>query len=94
MDHGSGIIVANDVTQDCIDREQLQPQMEKTEENLGGLPKGVKMSWDNGYYSGQNLHYLEEKGVDGYIPDGEQASKMKGKQVPDGPVRQRSVHLR
>lgn len=85
VDHGSGIIVANDVTQDCIDREQLQPQMEKTEENLGGLPKGVKMSWDNGYFSGQNLHYLEEKGVDGYIPDGEQATAMKGKQVPDDP---------
>jgi transposase len=45
--------------------KQLQPQMEKTEENLGGLPKGAKMSWDNGYYNGQNLHYLEEKGVDG-----------------------------
>ena len=85
VDHGSGIIVANDVTQDCVDREQLQPQMQKTEENLGGLPKDVTMSWDNGYYSGQNLHYLEGKEVDGYIPDGEQASKMKGKQKADDP---------
>jgi transposase len=85
VDHGSGIIVANDVTQDCVDREQLQPQMQKTEENLGGLPKDVTMSWDNGYYSGQNLHYLEGKGVDGYIPDCEQASKMKGKQMADDP---------
>jgi len=85
VDHGSGIIVANDVTQDCVDREQLQPQMQKTEENLGGLPKDVTMSWDNGYYSGQNLYYLEGKGVDGYIPDCEQASKMKGKQVADDP---------
>ena len=85
VDHTSGIIVANDVTQDCTDHSQLQPMMEKTEDNLGGLPKDVKMSWDNGYYSGQNLHYLEEKRIDGYIPDCEQASKMKGKQVPGDP---------
>jgi transposase len=85
VDHTSGIIVANDVTQDCTDHNQLQPMTEKTEDNLGGLPKDVKMSWDNGYFSGQNLHYLEEKQVDGYIPDCEQAQKMKGKTVADNP---------
>jgi len=85
VDHTSGIIVANDVTQDCTDHSQLQPMTEKTMDNLGGLPKNVKMSWDNGYFSGQNLHYLEEKGVDGYIPDCEQAQKMKGKKMPDIP---------
>ena len=85
VDHTSGIIVANDVTQDCTDHNQLQPMTEKTEDILGGLPKDVKMSWDNGYFSGQNLHYLEEKGVDGYIPDCEQAQKMKGKQIVDTP---------
>jgi len=85
VDHISGIIVANDVTQDCTDHNQLQPMMEKTEDILGGLPKDVKMSWDNGYFSGQNLQYLEGKGVDGYIPDCEQAQKMKGKQIVDTP---------
>jgi len=85
VDHDSGIIVVNDVTQDCTDHNQLQPMAEKTEDTLEGLPKDVKMSWDNGYFSGQNLHYLEEKGVDGYIPDCEQAQKMKGKQIVDTP---------
>ena len=28
VDHDSGIIVANDVTQDCTDHNQLQPQIE------------------------------------------------------------------
>ena len=83
VDHGSGIIVANDVTQECVDRDQLQPMVEKTEENLDGLPEGVKWSWDNGYYSGRNLRYLQEKKLEGYIPDKRQAQEMKGKQLKD-----------
>lgn len=83
VDHDSGVIVANDVTQECVDREQLQPMIERTEENIGKLPKGVKMSWDNGYYNGQNLRYLEEKELDGYIPDNRQAQEMKGKTLKD-----------
>ncbi len=83
VDHDSGIIVANDVTQECTDQGQLQPMVEQTEENLGGLPKDTKMSWDNGYHSGSNLWYLGKKQIDGYIPDSVQAQKMKGKQVPD-----------
>ena len=63
VDHGSGIIVANDVTQDCVDREQLQPQMEKTEENLGGLPKDVTMSWDNGYIAVRTCTIWRGKGL-------------------------------
>jgi transposase len=85
VDHGSGIIVANDVTQDCTDQDQLQPQVEKTEKNLEGLPEGVKMSLDNGYFSGPNLRYLEEKELDGYIPDSKQAQTMKGKKPKDSP---------
>lgn len=83
VDHDSGIIVANDVTQDCTDHDQLEPMVENTEGNLGGLPKGVKMSWDNGYYNGYNLGFLERKGVDGYIPDSKQAQSMKGKKLTD-----------
>ena len=83
VDHGSGIIVAGDVTQECVDCKQLQPMIERAEENLGGFPEDVKMSWDNGYYTGQNLRYLEEKHVAGYIPDCKQAQKMKGKTMED-----------
>jgi len=85
VDHDSGIILANDVTQDCTDHNQLQPQVEMTEENLGGLPEGTKASMDNGYFSGVNLRYLEKKGLDGYIPDSKQAQELKGKKIQDGP---------
>jgi transposase len=85
VDSDSGIIAANDVTQDCTDHHQLQPQVEMVEANSGELPAGTKMSSDNGYFSGSNLRYLEEKGLDGYIPDSKQAQKHKGKKVEDSP---------
>ncbi len=84
VDHDSGIIVTCDVTQDCTDRHQLQPQVEKTEETVGPLPEGSKWSMDNGYFSGPNLQYLEKKGVDAYIPDSKQAGEMKGNKPRDG----------
>jgi len=83
VDHDSGIILANDVTQECTDRHQLQPQVEMTEKNLGSLPEGTKVSSDNGYFSGENLRYLEQKGLDGYFPDSKQAQEQKGKKVED-----------
>jgi hypothetical protein len=84
-DHGSGIIVANDVTQDCTDHHQLQPQVEKTEETVGELPDDTKRGFDNGYFSGPNLRYLEEKGLDGYIPDSKQAQEQKGNKPKTSP---------
>jgi len=79
VDHYSYIILANSVTHDCTDHHQLQPHVEQTEKNLGGLPEGTKFSADNGYHTGANLRYLEEKGLDGYIPNRKQAGEMKGK---------------
>ena len=85
VDHDSGIILANDVTQNCTDHHQLQPQVEKTEANLGELPEDTKWSSDNGYFNGSNLRYMEERGLDGYIPDRKQAGEMKGNKPKDGP---------
>ncbi len=85
VDHGSGIIVANDVTQDCTDHNQLKPQIELTEKNVGPLPEKTKISDDNGYYNGENIRYTEQRGFDAYIPDSKQAQKMKGKKLEDNP---------
>jgi transposase len=85
VDHDSGIIVANDVTQDCTDHNQLQPQLENTQENVGKLPEGTKVGADNGYFTGDNLRYLEEMKLDGYIPDGNLTKEMKGKKQNNGP---------
>jgi len=85
VDNGSGVIVACDVTQDCTDHEQLEPQIECAEKNLGELPEDMKISADNGYFSGSNLQYLEKKGLEGYIPNSKQAQQMKGKKVKESP---------
>jgi len=45
----------------------------------------TKVSNDNGYFTGPNLRYLEEKELDGYIPDSNQPQKMKGKKLKDLP---------
>ena len=84
MDHDSGIILANDVTQECTDHQQAQPQLELVEKHLGALPEGTKVSMDNGYFSGANLWYLEQKALDGYIPNSKQAQEQKGKKVEGG----------
>ncbi|MDR1820416.1 MAG: hypothetical protein LBR15_09265 [Methanobrevibacter sp.] len=36
---------------------------------------------DNGYYSGENLEYIENQPWDGLIPNKTQASQVKGKEI-------------
>ena len=80
-DHKAGIIVANDVCKDATDHHQLEPQIELTEENCGRLKEKTKVTVDNGYYNGENIHYLNTKNLDGYIPDQEESQKINGKNV-------------
>ena len=42
VDHDSGIIVINDVTQGCTDHAQLEPQVNSTLENVGALPEDTQ----------------------------------------------------
>ena len=71
VDHKQGIIVANDVCQDRNDTYQLKPQIEMVEENCGLLKVGTKICADTGYYSGNNIHYLNDKKLDPYVPEKE-----------------------
>lgn len=63
----NGIILSNDVCQDAVDTHQLKPQVLQTKENVGKLPDKVKWNFDNSYLEGENLHFLEEENIDGYI---------------------------
>ena len=80
-DHKTGIIVANDVCKEATDHHQLEPQIELVEENCGKLKEKTRVTIDNGYYSGENIHYLNTKKLDCYIPDQEDSQKAKGKEV-------------
>ncbi|KKH98035.1 transposase [Methanosarcina sp. 1.H.T.1A.1] len=75
VDHKLGIIVSNDVCQDRSDMHQLKSQIELVEENCCLLKKGTKVCADSGYYSGENIHYLNTKKLDPYIPEIKEAKK-------------------
>lgn len=64
-----GFILANDVSQNASDAGQLQPQVIQTEENLDKLPEQVSWSFDGGYFGSENIQFLSDKKIDGYIPN-------------------------
>lgn len=64
-----GFILANDVSQSASDAGQLQPQVIQTEGNLDKLPEQVSWSFDAGYFGSDNIQFLSDKKVDGYIPN-------------------------
>lgn len=85
VDSEEKIIIGNHVSQAPDDTNELIPMIEEVEKNVGKLPEGAEVSSDNGYYSGPNFKYLEDKKLDGYVPDSKQAQGMKGKIVKKGP---------
>lgn len=84
-DYDSGIIITSTITQDPTDHHQLIPQIEEIQETIGPLPSYTKISADNGYFTQTNLQYLEENGLDGYIPNRKQAHKNKNRLKKDKP---------
>ena len=65
----NGFILANEVEQNAADAGHLKPQIQQTEDVLGGLPEGLIWSCDAGYYESGNLEFMKERKIDGYIPD-------------------------
>jgi transposase len=62
-----GVIMAAEAVSEANDHNQLQPMIEQSESNSS---KEVKeASADSGYGSFENYEYLDEKGIDGYVPD-------------------------
>jgi len=62
-----GIIVAAESVTDANDRNQLKPMIEQTESNTQEAVK--ETAADSGYGSYSNYEYLDQKGIDGYVPD-------------------------
>ena len=40
-----------------------------TSKQASSLPENIPWSFDNGYYEGGNIKFLDDKKIDGYIPD-------------------------
>ena len=77
VDYNSGIILANSVTQDPTDHHQLIPQIEQTIQTTGPLNDDTSISADNGYFTKTNLQYLDNKKLNGYIPNRKQVYEVK-----------------
>jgi transposase len=60
------VVVAGMVTNRAADAVHVQAMVEKIEESAGQLPG--EMSLDAGYYSEDNVEYLEDKKIDAYMP--------------------------
>ncbi len=62
-----GIIVASEAVTEENDHGQLEPMIEQTESNTSR--KVNEATADSGYGSYANYEYLDESGIDGYVPD-------------------------
>ena len=76
VDGENGVIVAATLTNNPADYDALKELIEDTETNTGDRPMEVLA--DSGFSSYENLEYLEEKGIEGYIPDQKMESIRKG----------------
>jgi len=71
VDGKTQVIVATGVTQETNDKQQIEPLIEKIEENTAGkLPKVV--SADAGYFSETNCNILADKEIEAYVATGKQ----------------------
>jgi transposase len=59
------IIVAQHISQNANDKQEVEPALQALQETTGRLPE--KLSADNGYWSGDNLQALEHSSTDAYI---------------------------
>jgi hypothetical protein len=63
------VIVATRVSQEANDKGELKPVVERLKANLGGVKPG-RMTTDNGYFSEENVTYLVQEQIDGYVATG------------------------
>lgn len=61
------LIVAQRVTQETNDNEALLPMVDLVEQQCGEKPQ--RASADSGFFSLENLQGLEERKIEGYVPD-------------------------
>jgi len=71
VDSEAQVIVAAQVTQQANDKQQVKPLIEQMKVNLEGRIPG-ELSADAGYFSEDNVSYLEGQRIDPYVATGRQ----------------------
>jgi transposase len=77
-------IVGQTVTQATNDKQQLGPLVEAMEEQCGQKPEEVLV--DSGYCSDDNLRYLEEEAIEGFVATGKQKHGERSEPCKRGPL--------
>jgi transposase len=70
VDSKNQVIVACDVTDESNDKQQFEPMLEQTQENVGKDKRIKAASADSGYYSESNVEYAQDNEIDVYIATG------------------------
>jgi len=83
-DEQAQVIVGTNVTQETNDKQQVKPVIEDVKKRTGQTPK--KASLDAGYYSDDNVAYLESETIDGYIATGRQKHSDRIPPTPRGRI--------
>ena len=85
VDDKAQIIVAAEVTQQPVDRQQMAPMIQSLGKNTNGqMP--AKLSADNGYYSEANCQRLQAAGIDPFIATGRVSHNQPTAPVPRGRI--------
>ncbi len=84
VDRACQVIVGSHLTQQANDKGQLQPLVEEVKANLHETPK--QLSADNGYYSEENVAFLDQQGIDGYVATGRRKHTEEALPAPRGPI--------
>ncbi|WP_288267168.1 IS1182 family transposase [uncultured Methanobrevibacter sp.] len=85
VDEYKGIIVSSSLTQNPTDVFELIPQIEQIKETFGALAPNTQISADNGYSTNENIDYLVENHLDGYISTRKLSRKLKKINKKDKP---------
>ena len=83
-------IVAQRVTQNKTDNASLLPLVDEVERQCRARPRRVLA--DSGFYSNQNVEQLEQRGIEGYVPDANLAGEFHGKGAAETRDRRPVVH--
>ena len=85
MDGHSQVIVATGVSQEANGKEQLKPMVERLKANLEDAKPG-QMTTDSGYFSEENVSYLGQEQIDGYVATGRIKHGDQPLPAPRGPI--------
>jgi transposase len=68
------LVVAQRVTRNVNDNASLQPMLDEVERRCGAPPGAVLA--DSGFFSVDNLEKMEQRNMDGYVPDSNLACEL------------------